>query len=244
MICLDIGNSEIKAWDMAGHTIGDAGISPVFRCNTGISGNELQQLLGKNISPGCSICYVSVVPSKKPEIESFCNSANVRCIEYDPSADPRISDTYEGLGHDRIAAAAGVVSVYGDDSFIVVDAGTAIKADVVIERSFQGGVIFPGIDMSLRMLRSGTAQLPEVSFHSEDPPGKDTESCILAGVLYGFYYSVTGFINYYRSLFGDLTCYVTGGYGGLYCNSYSRVPAGIYHDPALIPKSLYHYTQS
>ena len=67
------------------------------------------------------------------------------------------------LGTDRIAAATGAVALQSGQNLIVVDMGTAITVDVITkEGEFCGGAILPGINLMLKSLGAGTAQLPEV----------------------------------------------------------------------------------
>ncbi len=69
----------------------------------------------------------------------------------------------KNLGADRIAAALGAMQLAPGRDRIVVDAGTAVTVDAVSKDNvFQGGFIFPGLDLSAKALSAGTALLPLV----------------------------------------------------------------------------------
>lgn len=92
------------------------------------------------------------------------------------------------LGPDRVAAAVGASSIAPGQPLLVIDAGTAITADIVIpDRGFIGGSISPGLAMRFRALHDYTGCLPAVTPNWRSPRvGDDTISCIRAGVQQGF----------------------------------------------------------
>lgn len=99
---------------------------------------------------------------------------------------PRVD---EGVrpGPDRLCNAAGAFSRHGGD-VVVVDFGTATNFDVVAsDGAYVGGVISPGVNLSLEALHAGAAALPHVDVSR---PGKvigtDTVGCIQSGVFWGY----------------------------------------------------------
>jgi type III pantothenate kinase len=96
-------------------------------------------------------------------------------------------DNPKELGSDRIVNAVAGYSEYGGP-LIIIDFGTATTFDVVSEEGdFLGGVIAPGIGISIEALASRTALLPKIDLIS--PPeaiGKNTISCIQSGCYFGF----------------------------------------------------------
>jgi type III pantothenate kinase len=90
------------------------------------------------------------------------------------------------VGQDRLVGAYAAWSTHKQDC-IVCDFGTAITIDVVTkEGAYLGGVIAPGLEISLEALASRTALLPKVEL--KEPPellGRDTANSIRSGVLYG-----------------------------------------------------------
>ena len=104
-------------------------------------------------------------------------------------------DTPQELGPDRLANAVAAYDRVGG-ACIAVDFGTAINYDVVSSAGeYLGGVISPGIEISLEALAARAARLPRVDI--EEPRhaiGKGTKEAIQAGVVYGFAGQVDGIL--------------------------------------------------
>ena len=118
-------------------------------------------------------------------------------------------ETKETLGSDRIAQSCGGVKFYS--SFIVASFGTATVIDVVVEKEFVGGWIFPGIALSSICLKQHTSKLPELKeFYSDEifKPGTSTKECIKKGILLS---SVSSLLSIKEKL--QLPVLITGGGG-------------------------------
>ena len=93
----------------------------------------------------------------------------------------------EQVGQDRLVGAFAAWKAYKRDC-IVADFGTAITIDVVTKAGeYLGGIIAPGLDISLDALATRTALLPKVELR--EPPellGRDTANSIRSGLLYGY----------------------------------------------------------
>ncbi|RZA08195.1 MAG: type III pantothenate kinase [Proteobacteria bacterium] len=102
----------------------------------------------------------------------------------------------EKTGVDRLANLEGALSFPG--SLLVIDAGTATKYDLLegmSKRSFPGGAIAPGVEISFEALLAQTAQLPRIELAKHSPVvGYNTETAIRSGVLHGFAAQVDGMI--------------------------------------------------
>lgn len=100
------------------------------------------------------------------------------------------------VGVDRLANLEGALSFAG--SVVVVDAGTATKFDLlegVGQRSFPGGAIAPGMQISYEALLAKTAQLPAIELKKHSPViGYNTETAIRSGVVHGFASLVDGML--------------------------------------------------
>ena len=92
----------------------------------------------------------------------------------------------EQVGQDRLVSAYAAWAQFKKDC-IVADFGTAITIDIVTSKAqYLGGVIAPGLEISLEALATRTAMLPKVELR--EPPellGRDTANSIRAGLLYG-----------------------------------------------------------
>ena len=91
------------------------------------------------------------------------------------------------VGQDRLVNAYAAVELYGSP-VVVADFGTAVTFDVVSRRKeYLGGLILPGLNISLDALSERTALLPKVKLSRPNGLiGKNTRGSILSGVVYGF----------------------------------------------------------
>jgi type III pantothenate kinase len=90
------------------------------------------------------------------------------------------------VGQDRLVNAFSAATFYGAP-LIAIDFGTAITFDLISrKKEYLGGMILPGLNMSLKALYLGTALLPEIKFkRPKEFIGRDTQSSILSGIVYG-----------------------------------------------------------
>jgi type III pantothenate kinase len=129
-------------------------------------------------------------------------------IRYD---DPR------EVGPDRIVNAVAALDRYGAPC-IVVDFGTSTNFDVVsVEGEFAGGVLAPGIEVSMNALFARAARLFTIDF--VEPPsviGKTTAASLQSGLVYGFAGQVDGIVERIRSELGvEARAVGTGGLADL-----------------------------
>ena len=123
-------------------------------------------------------------------------------------------DTPQELGADRLVNAIAAYDRVGG-ACIAVDFGTAINYDVVSAAGeYLGGVISPGVEISLDALSARAARLPRVEI--ENPRraiGRGTLEAIQAGVVYGFAGQVDAIIGRIREELGEeATAIATGGF--------------------------------
>jgi type III pantothenate kinase len=123
-------------------------------------------------------------------------------------------DRPQELGADRLVNAIAAYDRVGG-ACIAVDFGTAINYDVVSNAGeYLGGVISPGIEISLEALAARAARLPRVEI--EEPRhaiGKGTQEAIQAGVVYGFAGQVDAILGRLREELGEeATAIATGGF--------------------------------
>ena len=104
--------------------------------------------------------------------------------------------TPQTLGADRLAAAVGGVELFPGSDLMIVDFGTAITIDYVVDGVFVGGNISPGMTTRFRALADYTAKLPLCSAtDSELPYGTTTIEAIEQGVMQGITNEVEGYIG-------------------------------------------------
>jgi type III pantothenate kinase len=153
------------------------------------------------------------------------------------------------VGADRIVNAVGAHAIWPGD-LIIIDFGTATTFDVVSAAgTYEGGVIAPGINLSMDALYRAAARLPRIAV---EPPadglgviGKGTVHAMQSGVFWGYVGLVEGLVSRMtaeivagqRGLFagGDVTVIATGGLAALF----NRHTDAISHvDPDLTIKGL------
>ena len=123
-------------------------------------------------------------------------------------------DRPQELGADRLVNAVAAYARIGG-ACIAVDFGTAINYDVVSSAGeYLGGVISPGIEISLEALSARAARLPRVDIAKpKHAIGKGTEEAIQSGVVYGYAGQVDGILGRLREELGEeATAIATGGY--------------------------------
>lgn len=122
------------------------------------------------------------------------------------------------VGQDRLIGAFATQQLYGQPA-VIVDFGTAITLDVLSTAgNYEGGVIVPGIRLSLESLHSKTALLPQVEGVRRPRRiiGKTTEQSILSGLVYGYGEMCRGLIKRIAADLGvQPQVVVTGGYAQL-----------------------------
>ena len=130
---------------------------------------------------------------------------------------PRV-DAGTQPGPDRLANAAAAFDRHGGNS-VVVDFGTATNFDVVAEDgAYVGGVIAPGVNLSLEALHSGAAALPHVDISQPDKViGTNTVGCIQSGVFWGYTGLIEGIVARIKDEYGvPMKVIGTGGLASLF----------------------------
>ena len=125
------------------------------------------------------------------------------------------TDNPAQLGSDLVVDAVAGIQEYGAP-LVIFDLGTATTVSVINkEKEYLGGMILPGMMISLNAMVSGTSQLPKISL--EKPKkliGTNTLDCMKSGILYGTASSMNGIIDRIRDEIGDVTVVATGGLAG------------------------------
>src|SRR3984957_7496709 len=134
-------------------------------------------------------------------------------------------DRPEEVGADRLVNTVAAHDRY-KGPLIVVDFGTATTLDVVDgEGNYCGGVIAPGINLSLAALHMAAAKLPSIRISRTDRViGKDTVSCMQSGIYWGYVGLVEGLVGRIKSEFGAAMRVIgTGGLAPLFAGSIDAI---------------------
>jgi type III pantothenate kinase len=195
ILCLDVGNTTIHGGLYRGDDLvaqfrkmsrqqfsaDEAGLffKAVLREND-ISAEEIR---------GISIC--SVVPSVNHSLRGACQ----KYLKLDPfflrpGVKTGLKIRYRNpieVGSDRIANAIGAVHLFPDRNVVVIDFGTATTFCAISKtRDYLGGIIVPGVRISMEALERETAQLPTVEITEvEQVIGKSTVESIQSGLYHG-----------------------------------------------------------
>ncbi|MFA5581905.1 MAG: type III pantothenate kinase [Paracoccaceae bacterium] len=132
-------------------------------------------------------------------------------------AAPRV-DLGTQVGPDRLVNTAGAFDRYGGD-LIVVDFGTATTFDVVAEDgAYVGGVIAPGVNLSLQALHEAAAALPHVDVTMPAAVvGTNTVACMQSGIFWGYVGLVREICNRVKAEHGrPMKIIATGGLAPLF----------------------------
>ena len=130
-------------------------------------------------------------------------------------------DNPDEVGSDRLVNAVAAAERYGGP-LIVVDFGTATTFDVVdADGAYIGGVIAPGINLSLEALHAAAAQLPRVAVkRPQRVVGKSTVPAMQSGIYWGYVALVEGLVERIADEFGsDMTVVATGGLAPLFAEA-------------------------
>ncbi len=220
----DIGNTEVKIIILNKNFKKLKKLK--FKTNL-ISENYLKKKLNflitrKNISKAL---FCSVVPKVMKILKKFFRkNLQVNCSElknFNLSQFIKILVNKKQIGSDRIANAIAVNN--NRTNFIIVDFGTATTFDVIKNNSYIGGVIAPGISLSLKNLTKSASLIPNINIKKESKiVGKNT----IASVRSGFYWGYTGLISNIIKLIKKQTnsnykIIFTGGLANFFKNSFS-----------------------
>lgn len=118
------------------------------------------------------------------------------------------------MGADIVADAVAALEIF-QAPIITIDMGTATTIGVISEgRTYEGGMLLPGVNVSLEALSRQTAQLPAISLQAPKTLiGKTTEECMRSGIVYGTAAMLDGLIDRIREEFPGKTVNIvaTGG---------------------------------
>jgi type III pantothenate kinase len=167
------------------------------------------------------ISLSSTVPQLIRSYQEFAaRYTSAQLLEVGPGVKTGIPIRYDDpreVGPDRIANAVAAAERYGAPC-IVVDFGTSTNFDVVsADREYVGGVLAPGIEISMDALFARAARLRKIDFvQPETVIGKTTVAALQSGVVYGFAGQVDGIVDHIRGeLGGEAQTVATGGLADL-----------------------------
>tara|TARA_B100001093_G_scaffold143676_1_gene136212 strand:- start:6139 stop:6888 length:750 start_codon:yes stop_codon:yes gene_type:complete len=193
----DIGNTSTKI-SVLNHNFN---VKKSFNLNT----NEIyknkninkffKKFLNSNLNK--KVLFSSVVPKAYKIIKKNLKKRNFKSFEIKDLKIKKIlkinMKNFNQLGSDRIVNAIGSKSF---KNCIIIDFGTATTFDIIKNNIYDGGVIAPGIDLSIKNLNKFTALLPLLIISNKQKNyGKNTKEALNAGFLWGYEGLVNNIIN-------------------------------------------------
>ena len=162
---------------------------------------QLLNMQGLSFSDISDVVISTVVP------QSLFNMRNLakRHLGFEPMVigDPGVDvgvgctlDNPKEVGADRLVTALGATLAY-QGNLIIIDSGTATTFDIVSEdKNFEGGIIAPGINLSVRALHEAAAQLPRIAIKKpEHVIGRNTVSAMQSGIFWGYIGLIDGLVT-------------------------------------------------
>ena len=200
LLAVDIGNTNINFG--------------LINKKGGIRRLHASELKGKEID---EIIIVSVVPDVlkriRHDLRRQFKKAKICVVGRDVKVPLECAYNRRQIGQDRLVTAFAAASLYGLP-VLIIDFGTAVTFDAVSRKLvYLGGLILPGIKMSLESLSERTAMLPRTYLKkTRSFIGKDTASSIRNGMIYGYGALSEGLVKLFRKKLGkDIKIVITGG---------------------------------
>jgi type III pantothenate kinase len=171
-------------------------------------------------------CGASVVPEARFNLTVLCKE-HFECqplIIGDPDIELGIDaliDRPEQVGADRLVNAVAAHSRFGGP-LLIVDFGTATTFEIIDgDGNYSGGVIAPGINLSVDALYMAAALLPRVHIRKTDTIiGKATVPMMQSGIFWGYVSMIEGLVRRIREEYGEMLPVVaTGGLAPLFAES-------------------------
>ena len=216
----DIGNSDTKVCIIKNKKIFKRIIFPTKLLTKSFFNNKFKFIKKLNIT---SSLFCSVVPKKFKIIKNVLNrSYSIKAYELKKiNLDDiiKIKVNLKQIGSDRLANSISVSKL--NSNYIIIDFGTATTFDVIIKNNYYGGIIAPGINLSIKSLESNASLIPYFTLQKvKKVIGKNTLSALRSGFFWGY----TGLINNIIKLIKietkkNFKIIATGGYSHLFKSS-------------------------
>jgi type III pantothenate kinase len=216
LLAIDVGNTQTVLGVFDGDRLAEHRRLASIASRTG---DELGALIGEmfDLETVDGICLSSTVPALVREFEIFAERwAGAPILVVGPGTKTGMPVRYDDpreVGPDRVVNAVAAKERYGAPC-IAVDFGTSTNFDVVSsEGEYVGGVLAPGIEISMDALFVRAARLMRVDF--TEPPaviGKTTVHSLQSGLIYGFAGQVDRIVEEIRGELGvEARAIATGG---------------------------------
>ena len=238
--------------------LGDIGNTETKICVTNLSGKILKrfnlttkEINQKNIVKSFNknqikfdkitkILFCSVVPLSFKKIQFFLKKkVKIKIYEIKDLKLKKllkIEANFKQVGSDRIANAISVIN--NKDNFIILDFGTATTFDVLVKNTYKGGIISPGVRLSLNTLSDKATLIPKINLKQmKKVIGVDTTSAVRSGFFWGYAGLIDNIINLIiKETRKSFKVIITGGFSELFKNS---IKTKVIHNKDITIKGLF-----
>ena len=190
------------------------------------------------------ILFCSVVPKSFNRIKQFLSKkTKLKCYEVknlNLESLIKIKANFKQVGSDRLTNAISLVD--NKNNFIILDFGTATTFDVLIKNVYTGGVIAPGVRLSLNTLSDRATLIPKINLKKvKKVVGNDTITAVRAGFFWGYAGLIDNIINLIKKETGkSFKIIITGGFSNLFKNS---IKTNVYHNKDITINGLIKVSQ-
>ena len=219
----DIGNSETKVFLVNSKNRIIKNINfPSKQINNKILNLKFKYLI-KDFKSIKKILFCSVVPKSFNLIKKFLSKKiQQKCYEVKDlklRSLINIKVNYKQVGSDRLTNAISLLNK--KDNFIILDFGTATTFDVITHKTYIGGVIAPGIKISLNTLSDKASLIPKINLKQiKKVIGIDTISAVRSGFFWGYAGLIDNIVNLIKKeTRKSFKLVITGGFSDLFQNS-------------------------
>ena len=185
--------------------------------------NKKIKFLTKDLKIIEKILFCSVVPKSFNLIKRyFYKKTKIKCYEIKDlnlRSLIKIKVNFKQVGSDRLTNA---ISLQNDrDNFIILDFGTATTFDVVIKKNYTGGIIAPGVKISLDTLSDKASLIPQINLKKiTNVIGSNTISAVRSGFFWGYAGLIDNIVNLIKKETGkSFSLVITGGFSDLFKDS-------------------------
>ena len=219
----DIGNTETKLCIVSKN---NKILKKITFISKSINSNRLNNLFKKNkiqLNKIEKILFCSVVPKTFNIIKKFLSKKiKLKCFEVKKlnlKSLINIKVNYKQVGSDRITNAVSLMN--NKNNFIILDFGTATTFDVLIKNTYYGGIIAPGVRLSLNTLSDKATLIPKINLKKINKViGNNTISAVRSGFFWGYSGLIDNIINLIKKETGkSFKVIITGGFSNLFKKS-------------------------
>ena len=219
----DIGNTETKLCLVSKN---NKILKKITLSSKSLNNNQLNRLFKKNkiqFNRIEKILFCSVVPNTFNLIKKFLSKkVKLKCFEVknlNLKSLIKIKVNYKQVGSDRITNAVSLMD--NKNNFIILDFGTATTFDVLIKDTYIGGIIAPGIKISLNTLSDKASLIPKINLKKiKKVIGIDTNSAVRSGFFWGYSGLIDNIIYLIKKETGkSFKLVITGGFSDLFDKS-------------------------